>query len=134
MIVALTLFNRTDEFPRVFCLLQDRANTNLLPVVEYFGKTYVIGRPARRSRRIIAPRYATALWNLYNAVLASIKVQFELGLAQWIQHCTWKRTFRSNLRAYRFPKRSSRFAKNDCQIECRKNVCNKIGWSSKDDC
>lgn len=61
MIVALTLFNRTDEFPRVFCLLQDRANTNLLPVVEYFGETYVIGRPARRSRRIIAPRYATAL-------------------------------------------------------------------------
>lgn len=67
---------------------------------------------ARGRRRVIA-LYATVLWNLYNTVLASKESKFERELAQLIQYCSWKTTFRSILRAYRIPKRSSPFRKND---------------------
>lgn len=87
---------------------------------------------ARGRRRVIA-LYATVLWNLYNTVLASKESKFERELAQLIQYCSWKTTFRSILRAYRIPKRSSPFRKNDHRIECRKKVCNKSGCTSKDD-
>lgn len=83
-------------------------------------------------RRIIA-LYATVLWNLYDTVLASKESKFERGLAQLIQYFSWKTTFRSILRAYQIPKRSSTIRKNDHQIECRKKVCNKSGCTCKDD-
>lgn len=62
MIAALT-FAPTDKVPRVFCLLLDEVDDKLLPIVKYFGKTYVIGWPAWGRRKAFARRYFLALWN-----------------------------------------------------------------------
>ena len=42
----------------------------LLPVMEYFDRTYVRGRPAAtrgRRQRMLPPRYEPAMWNHYEA-------------------------------------------------------------------
>lgn len=60
MIAALA-FVPVDEVPRVFSLLQDEVEKELLPLLQYYEETYVIGRPARGSRRAVAPCYKPCL-------------------------------------------------------------------------
>lgn len=51
----------------VFNLLDTNAPEELEDIVDYFGKTYVIGVPARGRRRARQPRYPPRLWNQYTA-------------------------------------------------------------------
>lgn len=68
MIAALA-FVPTDEVPRIFRLLYNDIDDELLPVMQYFEETYVIGKPARGRRKAVAPRYAPVIWNQYTAAL-----------------------------------------------------------------
>lgn len=69
MIAALA-FVPVEEVPRIFRLLQNLVEEELLPVMQYFGETYVIGRPARGRRKAVAPRYSPITWNQHEAALA----------------------------------------------------------------
>lgn len=60
MIVALPLYRLT-KFLEFFDLLEDEVEEDFLPIMQYFGETYVIGRPARGRRRAVVPRYAPAV-------------------------------------------------------------------------
>ena len=40
-----------------------------MPIITYFEKNYVIGRPARGRRRAVQPKYPIELWNQYDATI-----------------------------------------------------------------
>lgn len=67
--MAALAFVPMQQVPRVFRLLHDEVDYELLPLSQYFGKTYVVGRLARGRRKAVDPRYPPALWNQYDAAL-----------------------------------------------------------------
>ncbi|KAE9523275.1 hypothetical protein AGLY_016223 [Aphis glycines] len=68
MMLALA-FVPLAEVPRIFSLLKNDAPEDLLPILEYFEKNYVVGVIARGRRRGILPRYPPEIWNQHQAAL-----------------------------------------------------------------
>lgn len=68
MILALA-YVPVDDVSRCFGLLEEHVDEDLLPVLEYFGETYAIGKPCRGRRRAVPPRYEPKLWNQYRAAI-----------------------------------------------------------------
>lgn len=68
MIAALA-FVPVSEVARIYRLLLDEVDEDLLPVLESFGETYILGRPGRGRRRTVAPRYPPESWNQYDAAI-----------------------------------------------------------------
>lgn len=56
-----------NDVKTTFQILSDHTPEELLPVLDYFGENYVLGRPARGSRRAIPPRYPVGLWNQHES-------------------------------------------------------------------
>ena len=69
MMLALA-FVPSDDVLHSFGLVRDEVDDLLLPIIDYFEKTYVSGIPARGRRRAVLPRYPIQLWNQYNATLS----------------------------------------------------------------
>ncbi|CAD7001080.1 unnamed protein product [Ceratitis capitata] len=66
---ATLAFVPPDNVKTSFEKLLLAAPGELRPVLDYFGETYVIGKPARGRRRGILPRYPIDMWNEYEAAL-----------------------------------------------------------------
>lgn len=58
-----------DDVKSAFQLLLNTSPEELRSVLDYFGKNYIIGRPARGRRRAILPRYPIPIWNQHEAAL-----------------------------------------------------------------
>lgn len=68
MILALD-FLPCDEVANTYNILKNFLCQNLLPVLEFFAETYIIGRPGRGRRKHIPPWYPPQLWNQHSAAL-----------------------------------------------------------------
>ena len=66
MILALA-FVPVADVRSTFLKLRQECSPNLLPLMDYFDKTYVRGRPARGRRHGVPPRYSPEVWNQYAA-------------------------------------------------------------------
>ena len=68
MILGLAYVPVRDVRP-TFRLLRDECPDELLPIMDYFGETYVEGRALRGGRGTSAARYIPTLWNQNEAAL-----------------------------------------------------------------
>ena len=73
MICALA-FIPPDQVKDTFINIKEEIPEDLIPVYDYFGINYVLGRPSRRQNRrgrppMIPPIYPPKLWNQYHSVL-----------------------------------------------------------------
>lgn len=57
------------EVSRVFQLLYDDVDDDVLPVFDYFAENYITGKPGKGRRKGVPPRYPPALWNHRDAAL-----------------------------------------------------------------
>lgn len=68
MILALA-YVPLNDVRRVFNLLREDCPEDLIPVVDYFERIYVIGVPRRGRRRAVPPRYVPELWNQHESAI-----------------------------------------------------------------
>lgn len=66
MMTALA-FVPVEHVQEVFRLFKCKVPENVLPIVDYFEETYVLGRPGRGRRRAVPPRYPVPLWNQFQS-------------------------------------------------------------------
>ena len=66
---AALAFVPVSDVRTVFQLLHDECPDEYLPVLQYFGDTYVLRRERTRRGNWIEPRYPPCLWNQYAAAL-----------------------------------------------------------------
>lgn len=67
--VAALAYVPVDQVPRIFKILEQYVQEELVDVLQYFGEYYVIGRPGRGRRKAVAPRFPPEKWNQYEAAL-----------------------------------------------------------------
>lgn len=74
MILALS-YVPVEDVRQVYRQLRREVSPKILPVLDYFGETYVIGVPAKRRKKAkgrkkaSAPTYDPKVWNQFNAAL-----------------------------------------------------------------
>ena len=69
MLLALAFIPIDDVRPMFRNLKTTWSEAYFKPVIQYFGRTYVLGAPAQRNRARVEPRYPPMVWNHYAAAL-----------------------------------------------------------------